>query len=55
MQTRRFTVLTFTVFSIGMTTAALSAAELNLKKGDHICLVGNALGERMQHHNRWES
>ena len=33
----------------------VSAAELALKKGDHICLVGNALGERMQHQNRWET
>ena len=32
-----------------------SAAELTLKKGDHICLVGNALGERMQHQNWWET
>ena len=32
-----------------------TASELELKKGDHICLVGNALGERMQHHNYWES
>ena len=31
------------------------AAELVLEKGDHICLVGNALGERMQHHNYWET
>ena len=31
------------------------AQALKLKKGDHICLVGNALGERMQHHNYWES
>ena len=30
-------------------------AELELRKGDHICLVGNALGERMQFHNQWES
>lgn len=28
---------------------------VTLKKGDRICLVGNALGERMQHHNFWES
>ncbi|MCZ6794399.1 MAG: GDSL-type esterase/lipase family protein [Planctomycetota bacterium] len=34
----------------------LSAAEtLKLQRGDHICLVGNALGERMQHHNYWET
>ncbi len=32
-----------------------SAAALELKSGDHICLVGNALGERMQHHNYWET
>ncbi|MEZ6127631.1 MAG: GDSL-type esterase/lipase family protein [Planctomycetaceae bacterium] len=31
------------------------AAEVTLNKGDHICLVGNALGERMQHHNHWET
>ena len=28
---------------------------LQLTKGDHICLVGNALGERMQHQNAWET
>ncbi len=33
----------------------LSAQSLELQKGDHVCLVGNALGERMQHQNRWES
>lgn len=33
----------------------LSAAELELNKGDHICIVGNALGERLQHYNDWES
>tara|TARA_R110002049_G_scaffold2750_4_gene21984 strand:+ start:162409 stop:165087 length:2679 start_codon:yes stop_codon:yes gene_type:complete len=32
-----------------------NAADLELKKGDHICLVGNALGERMQFENQWES
>ncbi|WP_075084046.1 PVC-type heme-binding CxxCH protein [Mariniblastus fucicola] len=32
-----------------------SSGVLQLKKGDHICLVGNALGERMQHHNWWET
>ncbi len=34
---------------------ALPAQVLELKQGDHICLVGNALGERMQHHNAWET
>ncbi len=31
------------------------AADLKLQKGDHICLVGNALGERMQVQNEWET
>ena len=30
-------------------------APLALKKGDHVCLVGNELGERMQHHNWFEA
>ena len=34
---------------------SVGATELVLKKGDHICLVGNELGERMQHHNHWEA
>ncbi|MCR9116452.1 MAG: GDSL-type esterase/lipase family protein [bacterium] len=38
-----------------LTTATTFSAELELNKGDHICLVGNALGERMQHQNWWES
>lgn len=28
---------------------------LELRKGDHVCLVGNALGERMQFMNAWEA
>ena len=36
--------------------ASLVAAEaLTLQQGDSICLVGNELGERMQHHNFWET
>src|SRR4051812_10954362 len=31
------------------------ADALELRKGDHICLVGNALGERMQFMNEWEA
>lgn len=31
------------------------AAALELRPDDHICLVGNGLGERMQHHNWWET
>lgn len=36
-------------------STAVEAANLDLKKGDHICLVGNSLGERMQHENQFES
>jgi putative membrane-bound dehydrogenase-like protein len=38
-----------------MLTVPGFAGELELKPDDHICLVGNALGERLQHHNEWES
>lgn len=31
------------------------AGVLELRKGDHICLVGNALGERLQFANDWEA
>jgi glucose/arabinose dehydrogenase len=35
--------------------ASENTGALKLKKGDRICLVGNALGERLQHHNWWET
>ncbi len=38
-----------------MTTPDLSGAELKLQPSDHVCLIGNALGERLQHHNEWEA
>ncbi len=41
--------------SIVLAPTCLCSAEFNLKKGDRICLVGNALGERLQHHNYWET
>lgn len=28
---------------------------IDIELGEHICLVGNALGERMQHRNHWET
>ena len=46
------TVLSFLSWSAARAT---SAAELKLQKGDSICLIGNALGERLQHHPQWES
>ncbi|MCA9175761.1 MAG: HEAT repeat domain-containing protein [Planctomycetales bacterium] len=47
-----------TMLALALLTAVSTAAEparLTLQKGDHICLVGNELGERMQHHNEWET
>jgi putative membrane-bound dehydrogenase-like protein len=41
-----------------LTTSAgteLRGQALQLQPGDHICLVGNELGERLQHHNQWEA
>lgn len=40
--------------ALALTTTSV-AAELTLRKGDHVCLVGNELGERMQHHNFFET
>ena len=48
-------VIAFAGLIFAATCVANEAAELSLSKGDHICLVGNALGERMQHHNWWET
>ena len=44
-------------FALALVLPSVATAQtpLKLQKGDHICLVGNALGERMQHHNYWES
>jgi putative membrane-bound dehydrogenase-like protein len=33
----------------------LRGQALQLQPGDRICLVGNELGERLQHHNQWEA
>ncbi len=35
-------------------SALVAADQLQLKDGDSICLIGNALGERLQHHPDWE-
>ena len=32
-----------------LSATAASAQNLELKKGDHICIIGNTLAERMQH------
>lgn len=36
-------------------THSATAADLKLNEGDSICLIGNALGERLQHHYEWEA
>ena len=46
-------IFVFCIFS--RATATANAAEFELKPGDRICLVGNELGERMQHHNHCEA
>ncbi|MFT5527204.1 MAG: hypothetical protein ACI9HK_005186, partial [Pirellulaceae bacterium] len=40
---------------VSVLTSSSWAAELKLANGDHICLVGNGLGERLQHQNDWEA
>lgn len=54
MNWNRFTLIA--VFAIALTSISQASAEvLKLDKGEHICLVGNALGEGMQHQNVWET
>lgn len=53
---KRITTALFIILATGFAIHSNgAAAELKLNKGDHICLVGNELGERMQHHNHWEA
>ena len=35
--------------------APVGAQTLTLNKGDHVCLLGSALADRMQHHNWLET
>ena len=43
------------LLAVSVSLPTVNAADLELKKGDHICLVGNELGERMQHQNHFET
>ena len=52
MKQRAFFALFCCLLALPIST--LQAQALKLQKGDHICLVGNELGERMQHHNYFE-
>ena len=45
----------FAAICLVIGSSTFGFAELELKKGDHVCLIGNALGERMQHFDYWEA
>lgn len=40
---------------VAVTPMRVDAAALELKPGDHVCLIGNALADRMQHHGWLET
>ena len=42
---------------IALAVASVQAAPLEIREGDHICLIGNTLAERMQFqgHNHFET
>lgn len=40
---------------VAVTLMRVDAAALELKPGDHVCLIGNALADRMQHHGWLET
>jgi len=40
---------------LALAAPAPAPARLELQPGDHVCLIGNALAERMQHDNHWET
>lgn len=42
-------------FLLAVASAPAGAQDLELKKGDHICIVGNTLAERMQHDGSLEA
>ncbi len=41
--------------AVALPFSSAQGAPLELKKGDHICLIGNTLAERMQHHGWLET
>ncbi|TWT88055.1 PVC-type heme-binding CxxCH protein [Neorhodopirellula pilleata] len=53
--TKQLCLATTLAISLVMFPWPLSAEPLHFQKGDHIALVGNELGERMQHQNQWET
>jgi hypothetical protein len=61
MALKRFTLFlgASVILQMGAASALRAAdappAELVLEKGDHICLIGNTLADRMQHHGWLET
>src|SRR6056297_2468603 len=55
MTQRIFCLLALSLSCLIGSPRIVKAAELSLEQGDHLCLVGNALGEGLQHHNSWEA
>jgi glucose/arabinose dehydrogenase/azurin len=49
--------LPFFLIAAVLPLAAVAAAPrtLELREGDHLCLIGNTLAERLQHFNGWET
>jgi putative heme-binding domain-containing protein len=45
----RFTLTVAFTLVVGAVSSAPAQQRLQLQKGDHVCFVGNTLGERMQH------
>lgn len=52
---RLFALAAVAVVMAASTHSTCWSQALKLQQGDHICLVGNELGERMQHDNHWET
>lgn len=52
---RLFALAAFAVVIAASTYSTGWSQALKLQQSDHICLVGNELGERMQHDNHWET
>lgn len=50
-----FMIRSATIIAFGLLAMASFTHGLEIRKGDHVCLVGNALGERLQHHNYFET
>jgi glucose/arabinose dehydrogenase len=47
--------IALSLFLLALSAALAQAAPMELKKGDHICIIGNTLAERMQHYGHLEA